>query len=174
MTNNLIVSNSIRWVVIFILQVLILKSIVLGWNGFNYISILMYPMVIMLLPVDLHVTIAIVISFALGILIDIFYGSLGVHASASVFTAFIRPIVLNYYEPKGGYALNYAPCKKKYGFNWFLRYSSVLLFLHLFFYFSVEVFTFVYIGEILLKTILSFIFSIVFIIMYQFLFDPEY
>ena len=174
MTNNLIVSNVIRWVIIFILQVLILKSIVIGWNGFNYISILMYPMVIILLPVDLHVTISIIISFILGILIDIFYGSLGVHASACVFTAFIRPFILNYYEPKGGYALNLAPSKRKYGFNWFFRYASVLMLLHLFFYFSVEVFTYVYIGEILLKTFLSFLFSMLYVIMYQFLFDPEY
>lgn len=174
MTNNLLFSNGLRWFILLLLQVLILKSVVLGWNGLNYIHILMYPMFIILLPVELHVTVVIMVSFLMGILIDLFYGSLGVHASAAVFTAFVRPVVLTVLEPKVGYSANVAPSKNKYGINWFLRYASMMMFLHLFFYFSVEVFTYVYLGEILIKTILSFIFSMLFVIMYQYLFDPIY
>jgi len=42
--------------------------------------------------------------------------------------------------------------------------------IHSFAYFSIDAFSFVYIGDILLKTLLCFIFSMIFIMMHQIVF----
>jgi len=96
-----------------------------------------------------------------------------VHASASVFTAFCRPFVLYQLEPPGGYNINYSPTKSRQGLPWFLRYSGTLMLGHMFFYFSVEAFTFFYIVDILLKTFFGFIFSMIFVLIITFIFNPK-
>ncbi len=172
--NSTIFANLLRFIGLTLLQVLILKRMTIGSSdGFNYLQIMLYPVFLLLLPIKTPHALSVLLGFAIGILVDIFYGSLGVHAAASVLTGFVRPIVLSYLEPKAGYGTNIAPTKSKLGIAWFLRYSSLLIFLHLFFYFSVDAFTFVYIVDILLKTIVSFIFTMVFVIVYQYLLEPK-
>jgi hypothetical protein len=126
----------------------------------------------MLLPLRTPHSVLVLLGFVIGVVIDAFYNSYGVHASACVFIGFIRPFVLKLIEPKGGYLQNSSPTKRRLGTSWFFIYSSIILFIHLFFYFSVEAFTYYYIGDIILKTVSSFLFSIIIITLYQFIFDP--
>ena len=169
--NNPITKNIIRFLVIILLQVLVFKQI--QWANFNYLSIIIYPVVIMLLPIKIRNYQLLLIAFVTGLFVDMFYDSPGVHASAAVFTAFIRPFVLNLIEPRGGYGINTIPSKHHLGINWFILYASIITFAHLFFYFSVEAFTFHYFLDIWLKTIISFIFSMIFILIHHFLFNPK-
>jgi hypothetical protein len=104
--------------------------------------------------------------------VDLFYQSLGVHAAATVFLAYVRPFVLRLIEPRGKYNINYSPTRMRMGMGWFSRYVAIMLAIHLFFYFSVEAFTFVYIVDILLNTVVSFVLSYGMIMMIQLLFDP--
>lgn len=171
--NNFVVPNVFRFVLLVFLQVLVLKNIVPEhWDYFEA-SVFIYPVFIMLLPIRTPHGLLIFLGFLIGIVIDIFYDSLGVHASASVFTAFIRPFVLGGMEPREGYKVNQSPTKKQFGGSWFAIYAGILLLVHLFFYFSVEAFTFVYIGTIFLRTVYSFFISMIFVIAYQFIFNPE-
>ena len=101
------------------------------------------------------------------------YDTWGVHASASVFTAYIRSFVFRIFEPRGGYNINLSPTAKSLGPSWFFQYASAMMFLHLFFYFSVEAFTFVYIVDILLKTMISFIVSMMFLMVFELIFRPK-
>jgi hypothetical protein len=165
-----VLKNIIRFIGIVLLQVLIFQRIDFGWE---YISLIVYPMFILLLPFQTSRILLIILGFILGISIDIFYNSLGVHASATVFLAYIRPFVLKILEPANGYPVGTAPTKFHMGVNWFLIYSGILLFAHIFFYFSVEVFTYVYFLEILLKSIASFLISYFVILLHQFLFNPK-
>lgn len=117
----------------------------------------------------------ILLAFVLGIGVDIFYDSPGVHASASVFIAYLRPYVLRALAPVEGYKnLNESPSSHNLGFVWFATYASILLFLHLIFYFSVDAFSFVFFLEILLKTAVSFIFSIGLYLLHQVIFRTKY
>jgi hypothetical protein len=93
--------------------------------------------------------------------------------SACVFAAFLRPFVLKVFEPRGGYPVNSSPTAKDFGLTWFMQYSGILLFLFLFFYFSVEVFAFARFGEILLKTLSSFVVSFLVILFYIIIFNPK-
>ena len=171
--NSTIFANSLRFIGLLLLQVLVLKRLSPGWESFNYIQVFIYPLFLFLLPLRTPHALLVFLGFVMGLSVDLFYTSLGVHASAGVFIGFVRPYLLSVMEPRGGYNVNQSPTKHQLGISWFLIYSGVLLFAHLFFYFSVEAFTFYYIGEIFLRTISSFFVSMIFIIMYQYLFDPK-
>ncbi|HQP76454.1 MAG TPA: hypothetical protein PL069_03545 [Saprospiraceae bacterium] len=168
-----IARNLVRFVFILLLQVLVFRSLTIYYSVLDNISIIIYPVIIMLLPMRTPGALILVIAFVLGILVDMFYNTPGVHASACVFTGFIRPFVLSRLEPRGGYTVDSSPTIIAYGNRWFLFYSSILLLLHLFFLFSVQKFTFVYFLEIITRTFLSFIASMIFILVYMYLFNPK-
>lgn len=159
-------------VLLTILQVIVLKRVNLGGETFNYISLFIYPLFLMLLPKKMVNPLLITIGFLLGLFVDLCYNSPGVHASACVFSTFCRPFVLSIIEPASEYKEEAGLTKKSYGLLWFMGYTALFLFLHLFFYFSVEAFTFVHIKQILLRTGSSFVFSWVLIMIYIFTLDP--
>jgi hypothetical protein len=169
--NNTIFTNALRFFGLLFLQVVVLKGISI--ESFDYINVILYPVFIMLLPIRTPSFLVVFLGFLIGITTDIFYDSLGVHASASVFTAFFRSFVLKVLEPRGGYGVNLSPTKFRFGFNFFLSYSSILMLLHLAVYFSMEFFSPVFFVKIFLNTIFSFFVSMIFVIIYQFLFNPR-
>lgn len=171
--NNVYFTQGLRFIFLLLLQVLVFKRVALAWEGFNYISVIIYPIFIILLPHRTPHVLLVLLGFVLGLSVDVFYSSQGVHASALVFTAYIRPYILRIFEPRGGYAQNQSPTKRQLGINTFTSYAAAMLAIHLLIYFSVQAFSFVYIGEILLRTIFSFFPSLIFIIIYQYLFDPK-
>ena len=172
MMNNIVLNNILRFTGLILLQGLVFKNIGEGWEEFPYLSVIAYPLAIMLMPLRTPRVLTIVGAFVAGLVVDAFYNSPGIHASAAVFMAFCRPFVLKALEPRNGYNVNYSPTAARWGFGWFLRYAAILLTLYLFFYFSVEAFTFVYFGSIVLKTIVSLITSMIFILIYQVIFNP--
>lgn len=173
--SKLITQNIIRFVVCLFAQVLIFKSIAFSVHPFNYGAFIIYPLFIFLLPLNVPKAVVILSSFFLGLGVDMFYDSPGVHASACVFTAYIRPIVLRAIAPVEGYKkMNESPSSNNLGFIWFATYAGILLALHLLFYFSVEAFTFVFFIDILLKVIISFIFSIGIYFLHQIIFRTRY
>ncbi len=166
-------NNVFRFVLLGAFQVLVLQQISNAFSGFPYINIFVYPLFILLLPFQINRMLLSVLGFLMGIAIDIAYDSPGIHASVMLLIAYIRPIVIRRLEPKGGYTANSSPTPKRMNWNWFLRYSAILMGLHLFFYFSVEAFTYAYILSILLKTIVSFPLSMLFIILFMAIFSPS-
>jgi hypothetical protein len=171
--NNIIFRNIIRFIALVLLQVLIFKQMELSTGIWQYLHVFLYPLIILLLPLRTPPMLVLIIALFTGLTIDVFYDSLGVHASACVFLAFLRPLALGIFEPREGYNVNISPTKKTLGMVWFSRYSAVLLAFFMFFYFSVEAFTFVYLGSILLKTLLSYIATMIFVLIYMTIFDPE-
>lgn len=113
-------------------------------------------------------------AFVMGLIMDVFYDSPGVHASASVFVAYIRPFVLKFLSPVGGYKVEDSPSVANFGFLWFVTYACVMLFSHLIFYFSMDAFSLVYIVDILMKTLFTFMFSIGFLLLHQLIFKTRY
>ena len=80
---NQILKNIIRFVVLVFIQVAILNNIQIS----GFINPYMYVLFILLLPFETPNWILLVLSFFLGLSIDIFSNTLGMHASASVFMA---------------------------------------------------------------------------------------
>src|SRR5690554_4655691 len=140
--------NNARYIIWFLilafLQVIIFRNVHIGRGDFNYIHIFIYPIFILMMPVRTSGTTLMLLAFLMGMIVDIFYESLGVHTSALVFMAFMRPFVLGFIEPREGYSVNSRPTIGEHGLAWYLIYSSVLFFFFLLFYFTMETFTFAY------------------------------
>jgi len=166
-------SVAIRFLIALLAQVLVCKHIILFTDEFTYGTILFYPIFIILLPLRYSKSVILLLSFILGLSVDIFYDSPGVHASASVFTAFIRPFFLRILEPDSGYSIQSIPSKHYYGIIWFMQYAAYLLLAHLFFYFSVEAFSFVFFKQIVLKTLVTFGLSYMIIVIHQMLVNSK-
>lgn len=170
---SLILKNIIRFLIVFLLQAFVLASFTINYPILDNTNVIIYPLIILLFPLRTPNGLILLYSFGLGIMLDFFYNSPGIHASAAVLTAFLRPYVLSWIEPRGGYSVESSPTMREYGSTWFVMYSAILMLVHLFFLFSVQAFTFVYIIEILLKTLLSFVVSMIFILIYMYLFNPK-
>ena len=172
--NKIIIVNALRFVILILLQALVLRRITFEWNNLAIIHIMIYPLFILLLPIKTPRVLSVILAFLMGISIDIFYDSLGIHASALLFTAYIRSLILKIMEPFGGYNVEDSPTLDTMGMGWFTSYSATLLIIHIFFYFSVEAFSFVFIFEIVLNTIFSFIASILIILVSQIIIRGKY
>ena len=171
--NSVVTKNIIRFISLAIFQVLIFKRVAFNWGDFAFIHFLVYPLFIILLPTKLPRPLVIFLGFLIGIFIDFFYDSPGIHASAGVFTGYARGLVLDLLEPYEGYNSNDSPTIETMGIGWFMSYASILLGLHLLYYFSVEAFSFVYIFEIVMNTIFSFIASFIVLMLFLLIFRPK-
>ena len=90
MNNNLL--NIFRFVILLAIQILIFNNI----NLFGYINPYPYLLFILLYPVNGNKSVLLLSSFAIGLLLDMFLNSGGVHASASLILAFVRPSLFKF------------------------------------------------------------------------------
>jgi hypothetical protein len=172
--NKTISTNIIRAIILFLAQIIVFKQVTFSLGGMAFIHFLIYPMVILLMPIKTPRPVLLLTAFVFGLGLDMFYDSIGIHAAALVFTAYVRNLVIAFFEPVEGYNVNDVPTIKNMGIAWFVTYTSILLLFHIFVYFSIEAFSFVYIFEIFLNSIFSFIISFIVIIILQFLIRTKY
>lgn len=86
-----------KWIkiIVFILVVLCLQiSVFTGINYFRFASPFIYPIILVLLPIELSHIKSIIISFLIGALIDTLTHVSGLHAATFTFLGFIRPFLL--------------------------------------------------------------------------------
>ena len=156
--NNQLQANIFRFILLVLLQILILKQIPVELASFRLL-IFLYPTFLILLPTNTPSQVMILLGFLIGITLDIFYDSPGVHAGASVFSGFMRGASLRLFGVDVDQVKIPTPSRANIGFGKYARISAFILFFHIFVYYVFDVFTFVYIGEILIKTIGSFVIS---------------
>jgi hypothetical protein len=146
-------------------QVFILNKVQLN----SYINPYVYPLFILLLPVDFSKSSLLLLAFMTGMSIDYFSGPIGIHSAATVFMAFCRPGVIRLIGLKEDLEPGTEPNAKNFGFTWFFTYISMMIFLHHAFLFFLEIFRFNEMGTTLLRILLSTLASILLIIIIQFL-----
>jgi len=170
--NKQITRNIIRGLFVLIVQVLLLKrNLTLG--EFNYMHLTIYALVIAMIPYNWNRTLVVFIGFVIGLSVDMFYDSPGVHAGATTFIAYARYYLLNWMSPTEGYKKN-SLTAYQLGVPWFFTYLAILMFLHLMVLYSLEAFSFVYLKEIVLRTIFSFIASLFLAMFGVLIFNPKY
>jgi cell shape-determining protein MreD len=147
--------NTLRFIVLVLLQVLILNKVSLG----GYLNPYVYVMFILLLPFETPAWLLLLSSFFLGLSVDLFSGTIGMHAAASTFMAFLRPTVSRMFNSKREYEPGVKPGINDLGLKWFLSYTLVLVFAHHLVYFYLEVFRFDELfstfSRVILSTLLS-------------------
>lgn len=151
---------------LILVQVLIIQNI----NLSSYIILLPYVLIIILLPFEFSRLTVLFISFLLGVCIDYFYDSSGLHASACTIMGFSRYYVLKFISPRDGYDLGVKPTVNDMGLAWFLSYAGILIFVHHLFFFYLEVFRFNEFFRTFFRIFLSSIGTFVLIYLIQFLF----
>lgn len=148
-----------------IIQVVLMKNLVVFNTGFCFL----YIAFILFLPIETNTLVLMALGFALGFLVDIFYDSLGLHASTLVFMAYLRNFWLSRITPQGGYDAGEGPTLAANGLQWFLVYTLPLIFVHHFALFFIEAGGFGLIGYTLLKVFVSTIFTLLIILLLQYL-----
>jgi hypothetical protein len=172
------VKNILRFCLLMLIQVLILNKITLRWwsqpGGFPVFIPYVYPLFILLLPFETPVWLLLMLGFVTGLTVDSFMNTAGIHAFATVFIAYLRTNVLNALMPKhlSEYP-NQSPNVKNMGWVPFLVYSSFLILLHHALFFSLELWSFINIGYLLLKILASTVTSMLFVIAYLLLFTRQ-
>ncbi|RUA32491.1 MAG: rod shape-determining protein MreD [Bacteroidetes bacterium] len=153
--NKEIIINIIRFILLVLLQVLILNNINLG----GYLNPYVYVMFILLLPFETPKYLLLISAFAIGFSIDLFTGSMGMHAAASTFMAFMRPTVSRMIHSRKEYEPGIKPGINDLGIQWFISYTLLLVFAHHFVLFFIEAFRFdeffSTLSRIVLSTLLS-------------------
>lgn len=151
-------------VVLLLVQVLILNNI--QFSGF--INPYIYVMIIMLLPLEMAQWSVLLISFAVGLIMDSSAGTPGMHTSATVLAGFLRPYLLSYISPGDGYEQGEWPSMAIYGVRWFSTYALWLLFIHHLAFFFIEVFKIQDFFRTLLRVIISTAFSFIFVVVAEY------
>lgn len=153
--NNVIISNTVRFIVLLLLQVLLLNNI----NFMGYINPYLYVLFLILYPFNANQTLFLVLAFLLGLGVDIFEDSGGINAAACLVVAYIRPMILRFsfgvsYDYQTVRFSNTQPGSR-------ISYVALIVFVHHFVLFLLEFFNFAHFLLLLKKTLFSGLFTII-------------
>jgi len=155
---------AVMFISLVLIQVLIFNQV--QFSGF--FNPYIYVLFIILLPLSTPRYAILILAFLLGLVIDIFSISLGVHSAATVFVAYIRPLVIRLISNREDDRSDY-PGLNQNKLSWFINYVFIIVFLHHAMLFYLEVYTFANFFNTLYRVILSSLFSIIVIVLSQFL-----
>lgn len=165
MSSTLLI-NSARFILLLFFQIILFDQI-----GFlKYINPYPYILFILLYPVNGNKSGLILASFLLGLLMDMFSDSGGVHAASCITLAYFRPA---FFKFSFGLSYEYQTVK----INDRLtpeRFSFLLISIltHHLVLFILEIFKFSFVFDILLRTLLSSLFTLLLCIIIIYLFKP--
>jgi cell shape-determining protein MreD len=157
-----------RFVFLILFQVLILNNI--QFSG--YINPYFYIYFILLLPFETPRWLLLLSAFLLGISLDAFTNTLGLNAAACVLMAFVRPFVITAISTGTEFMIGHSPSLKNQGVKWFAYYSIILVLVHHFALFYLEIFRFTEFFQTLLRVLLSSFFTLIIVFIAEYLTYP--
>jgi rod shape-determining protein MreD len=165
--NSVTLNSIIRFVILVLLQGLVLNNI----NFLGFINPFPYILFIALFPINNNRTLFVFLAFLLGLCVDFFTDTGGIHAAACVTIAYIRPPILKF--SFGTIYDNQTIKFNQIEIGSRMVYFSILATIHHLILFSLEVFNSSDIILILKKTLFSSIFTILLCILLSILFSPK-
>ncbi|MCH7523932.1 MAG: rod shape-determining protein MreD [Bacteroidetes bacterium] len=165
--NSIATTHIIRFIVLVLIQALVLNNI----NFLGFINPYIYILFIILYPIKNNRLLFIFLSFLLGLTVDLFLDSGGVHAAACVTIAYARPVFL-----KSVFGATYDHQTIKFSstdFGQRITYFSIITLIHHLILFSLEIFNTSKIILILKKSLFSSIFTILLCILITILFSRK-
>ncbi|MCD8178261.1 MAG: rod shape-determining protein MreD [Tannerellaceae bacterium] len=124
MINN-VLKAVIYFIVLVLVQVLILNNI----HFFRVAVPFLYLYFILKLPAGMSRTSLLLLSFLMGITIDAFSNTPGLHAAAATFAGFVRQPVIRLFMGKDVIP-DLSPSYRMFGVGGFMKYTLVMVFLH--------------------------------------------
>ena len=165
--NNVITTNIVRFIALVLIQALVLNHI----NFLGYINPYIYILFIILFPIKNNRSLFIFLAFLLGLSVDLFSDSGGIHAAASVTIAYIRPVILKF-----SFGAIYEHQTIKFSnteLGQRLTYFLIAILIHHLILFSVEIFNSSRIILIFKKSLFSSIFTLILCLLITILFSKK-
>lgn len=165
--NSALFVNTFRFLLLLAVQIIVFNSM----NFLGYISPYPYILFIILYPVNSNRYGLLLASFFLGLFMDMFSNSGGIHSAACLILAYYRPYLFRF---SFGLSYEYQTVK----LNDVLtpeRFSFILLsvVLHHLVLFSLEAFKITFFFDVLIRTLLSTFFTLILCIIIIYLIKPN-
>jgi rod shape-determining protein MreD len=165
--NSALIINIFRFILLIAAQVVVFNNI----NLFGYINPYPYILFIILYPINTNHQRLLIASFFLGLLLDVFANSGGIHAASCLILANFRPSILKFsfgvsYEYQT-IRINDRLSPEK------LTFILISVFTHHLILFLLEYFKFVFIFDALLRTLATTIFTLLMCILIIYIFKPN-
>lgn len=149
------------------IQILIFNNI----NLFGYINPYPYLLFILLYPVNGNKSVLLLTSFSIGLILDVFLNSGGIHAAASLVLAFVRPSLFKF-----SFGLSYEYQTVKIADKLSperITFLLLAIIIHHFVLFSLEYFRFSLLIEAFVRTISTALFTLLFCLLIIYLIKPS-
>ncbi len=165
--NSTLLINTLRFILLLALQIIIFNNM----TFLGFIMPLPYILFIILYPVNSNRSALLISSFALGLIMDLFSNSGGTHATACLILAYYRPYIFKF---AFGVSYEYQTIKLNEALTP-ERFSFILIavILHHFTLFILEAFQVSFILDILIRSLLSTVFTIISCIIIIYLIKPN-
>ncbi|MCB0792934.1 MAG: rod shape-determining protein MreD [Flavobacteriales bacterium] len=165
MTSGLL-EHIVRFVVLLGLQVLVLDHLVL----FDGMMVpLLYILFLLMLPFNTPPWAMLLLGAVTGAAMDLFGHTPGMHTSACVLLAFLRPLWLRLVAPRDGYEFGLRPTVQRMGLAWSITYLGPLVLIHHIWLFFFELHRFDRIFSTLSRSVLSALLTLVLCLIAQYL-----
>ena len=151
-----------RYIVIMLLQVLLFNQLQLWGACHPYV----YILCLLMMPITLPHSVDMLIGAGVGIIMDIFCNSLGVHTASCILIMFIRPYLIGAIVNDKD-RLNEQISLRSIGMEAMIKYVVILVIIHNLTVFCLAAWSWHHIGFILLETIVSSIITVMMIIGYN-------
>lgn len=158
---------TLRFIVLVLLQVTIFNYV----NFLGYINPFIYVLFIVIYPLRNNRLIFLLVAFLLGLSVDMFSDSGGIHAGASVLIAYIRPVISKF--SFGTLNEMYSVKFNSIDFSRRLTYVSLIVFIHHLCVYLLEIFNISHILTTLRFTLFSGLFSITLILLITYIFSSK-
>ncbi|GAA4279704.1 rod shape-determining protein MreD [Gaetbulibacter aestuarii] len=159
--------NTIRFIVLLLVQVIFFNNI----NFLGYINPYVYILFVAFYPVKSNRLLFMLTCFLLGLMVDMFLDTGGIHAAASVTVAYARPVILKF-----AFGVMYENQKIKFStldIGSITVYIALLVLIHHFVLFYLEIFSISKILLVLKKTLFSGIFTIFLSVIFTVIFSRK-
>jgi len=163
---QLLFRNIILLLILIPLQVFLLDRINFGGSVNPYL----YVLFILLLPFETPGWLLLILAFLLGIIIDLFTGTVGMHTAATVIMAFLRPFVIRNISADREFESGMKITIFETGFRWFFFYTFLLVLAHHIALFYIEVFRFSGFFHTFSRALYSTMFTTLLVIVFQYIF----
>jgi len=111
------------WALFFFAQLLLFKNLYLG----GLFNPQVYPLFFLMLSFGVNRYWLLILGFLLGLSIDVFMFSYGMHALATVVLCYLRVFVLRFISPLDAYEIEKSPFSSKYSNGAFFQYIFILM-----------------------------------------------
>ena len=153
-----------------LVQILILNNVQLS----GYINPYVYVLFILILPFETPGWLILVSAFMLGISMDVFPqgiagggSTLGIHTSATLLVAFLRPLVLRWINTRGEYEKGTEPRARDYGFPWYFLYAVIIIGIHHFVLFYLEDYSILHFFRTFVRFLFSLFFTLLLVLIWE-------